>query len=509
MDRDGHLIPAEDRKVATGAIARNLMGRRENVASKKSLNAKNLEALGAARLSELLIEITKGDAAAKRNLRLELAGTLGSGEVAKEIRKRLAAIARSYSFVEWEKLKALTKDLEFQRSAIVVQVSKDNPVEALELMWRFMGLANLVFERCDDGSGTVVGVFHDACHDLGEIAVVANPEPSTLADQAFNALIENDYGQYDYLIKFLSPALGSAGLNHLKQHFVTLSKEPQPKARTEDREVIGYGSGGPIYADEYAERRRKSVVSLALQEIADAQGDVDAFIKQKSKEARSVPTVAAQIAGRLLGAGRAEEAWVAVNAVDEDRRGRIPFEWEQMKIEVLEALRRGEEAQDFRWSCFERSLNGTHLRSYLKRLPDFDDLEAEERAMVHALQYPSVHQSLGFLVSWPTIDQAAELVLTRADELNGDHYELLTPAADALEAKHPLACTLLRRALIDFALMKGRSTRYRHAARHLQECENLADLIEDFGSFETHEAFTNRLKAEHGRKSMFWSLVAA
>ena len=134
MDRDGHLSPAEDRKVATGAIARNLMGRRENVASKKSLNAKNLEALGAARLSELLIEITKGDAAAKRHLRLELAGTLSSGEVAKEIRKRLAAIARSYSFVEWEKLKALTKDLEFQRSAIVVQVSKDNPVEALELM---------------------------------------------------------------------------------------------------------------------------------------------------------------------------------------------------------------------------------------------------------------------------------------------------------------------------------------------------------------------------------------
>jgi len=479
------------------------------VASKKTLNAKNLEALGAARLSELLIEITKGDAAAKRHLRFELAGTLSSGEVAKEIRKRFATIACSHSFVGWEKLKALTKDLEFQRNAIVVQILKDNPVEALELMWRFMGLANSVFERCDDGSGTVVGIFHDACHDLGEIAVVANPEPTTLADQAFNALIENDYGQYDNLIKFIAPALGSAGLNHLKQRFDTLSKEPLPKARTGDREVIGYGSGGPVYADEYAEQRRKSVVSLALQEIADAQGDVDAFITQKSKEARTVPIVAAQIAGRLLGAGRAKEAWAAVNAVDEDRRGWIPFEWEQMRIEVLEALGRGEEAQDFRWSCFERSLNGTHLRSHLKRLPDFDDMEAEERAMAHALQYPNVHQSLSFLVSWPTLDKAAELVLTRADELDGDHYEILTPAADALEAKHPLASTLLRRALIDFALMKGRSTRYRHAARHLQECENLAALIEDFGSYETHEAYKNRLKAEHGRKSMFWSLVAA
>lgn len=44
------------------------------MASKKTLNAKNLEALGAQRLAELLIEISTGDAAAKRRLRLELAG---------------------------------------------------------------------------------------------------------------------------------------------------------------------------------------------------------------------------------------------------------------------------------------------------------------------------------------------------------------------------------------------------------------------------------------------------
>ncbi len=129
--------------------------------------------------------------------------------------------------------------------------------------------------------------------------------------------------------------------------------------------------------------------------------------------------------------------------------------------------------------------------------------------MAHALQYPSVHQALSFLISWPTMDKAAELVLSRTDELDGYHYEVLTPAADALEAKHPLASTLVRRVLINFALVKGRSTRYRHAARHLRECENLANLIVDFGSYEPHEVYENRLKAEHGRKSMFWSLVAA
>src|SRR5215472_113901 len=40
------------------------------------MNAKNLEALGAGRLAELVIEINTGNAAAKRRLRLELAGAL-------------------------------------------------------------------------------------------------------------------------------------------------------------------------------------------------------------------------------------------------------------------------------------------------------------------------------------------------------------------------------------------------------------------------------------------------
>jgi uncharacterized protein HemY len=78
--------------------------------------------------------------------------------------------------------------------------------------------------------------------------------------------------------------------------------------------VIGWGSGGPLYADEIAGRRREGAIRLALQEIADAQGDVDAFIAWQSEKARTVPRVAAEIAWRLLEEGRAQEAWSAINA---------------------------------------------------------------------------------------------------------------------------------------------------------------------------------------------------
>ena len=56
--------------------------------------------------------------------------------------------------------------------------------------------------------------------------------------------------------------------------------------------------------------------------------------------------------------------------------------------------------------------------------------------MSYALRFPNVHQALAFLVSWPALDKAAAIVIERFAELDGDHYEILSPAADALAAKH-------------------------------------------------------------------------
>ena len=71
-----------------------------------------------------------------------------------------------------------------------------------------------------------------------------------------------------------------------------------------------------------------------------------------------------------------------------------------------------------------------------------------------------------------------------------------------------LAATLVLRAMIDFSLTKSRSGRYRHAARHLMACVSLAPSIPDFGTFETHEIYVAKLKAEHGKKTSFWSLMS-
>lgn len=476
------------------------------MAAKSTLNAKNLEALGAGRLAELLMEISAGNAPAKRRLRLELAGSTNPEEMAKEIRKRLATIARSRSFVDWQNRRTLIDDLETQRIAIVNKIAKIDAVEAFELMWRFLALAESVHGRCDDSSGSVGDIFSAACTNLGELARLAKPSAEKLAERILEALTENGYGQYDRLIANLAPALGEKGLESLKGKVIELSKKKVERPPDQDRRAIGYGAGGPIFEDEVRARSRKSMVRFALMAIADAQGDVDAFIAQYDPKTRKVPVIAAEIAERLIAAGRAKEALNILEAA-ERRRDWIDLEWVDARIAAFEALRQTEEAQQARWSCFENSLSPDHLRAFLQRLPDFDDEEAETKALDYAGGVKSLNLALAFLVGWPALDRAARLAIERSEELDGDRYELLTPAAEALAGKFPLAATLMLRAMIDFSLSKSRSSRYRHAARHLMECSSLATHIDDYLKFENHDAFLERLKKEHGRKSGFWSLI--
>lgn len=477
------------------------------MASTTSLNAKNLERLGAARLAELLMELADGDAAMKRRLRLELAGTQSARQVAKEVRKRLTTIARSRSFVDWRKRRAFVEDLDLQRRAIAEQIAPADPAEALELMWRFLGLAPNVHERTDDSDGLIGAVFRDALKDLGTIAANAQPDPITLADRVYEALNAPEYGQHDGLIATLGPTLGSTGLEHLKARIHALAETPVERPPQGERRVIARGPAGTLYADDLEERRRQATVTSALREIADAQGDVDAFIALHGEESRKVPAFAADIGRRLLAAGRADEALATVNEATTTRIHGHAWELEAIRVEALDQLGRHDEAQQRRWARFVDGLDAEYLRAYLRRLPDFEDIDAEEQALDHAEKHTSIHMAISFLLNWRAHARAARIVIDRRTELDGNAFPVLTPAAETLAEDNPLAVTVLLRAMIDFCLENAKTTRYRHAARHLNECAQLAERITDFGDIQDHASYLAQIKARHGRKSSFWRHV--
>jgi len=474
--------------------------------SKKTLNKDNLAALGADRLADLLVEVCTGSADIKRRLRLELAHNLGPSELAKDVRKRLATLRKSRSFVGWRKKKALIKDLNTQVSMIVEKIAPSDPATAFDLLWQFIEIAPSVYERVDDSRGDVGDVFRSAILDFEDIAPRAGLDPDDLAARVWLAVQDNGYGEWDGIISLMAETLGADGLAHLKD-LVEAHAAPPPAKGTDSKAADRTGrhqSGGTTYAAD----RKAYFIKRSLQEIAAAAGDTEAYIAQYSAKDLKRKDISAEVAMLYLEEGRGEDALTLLLAAEQDGRSLGRDAWDAAYIASLIATERLGDAQEHRWACFTTTLNAQHLRDYLKLLPDFEDVECEEQAKKYVLKFHSFSNALHFCLKWPDLLTAAQLIEARADEINGDLYHLLTPAAEALRTRHPLAAVLLWRAMIDYALLQGRSSRYGYAADHLMDCASLDDEIEDYGQFPTHERYLERLRRRHERKSSFWAKVS-
>ncbi|MCP9934899.1 hypothetical protein KBZ08_13345 [Cyanobium sp. Candia 9D4] len=446
------------------------------MASKRSLNARNLEALGAAALAELLMEVSSGQAVIQRRLRLALAAAEGAGDAAQEVRKRLAAIDRARTFVGSARRPALLSDLEAQLGAITGPIAAEDPRVACELLLRFLEISGGVLARCSDGTGAVIGVFERAAGQLGTLALAARLAPEALAEHAAELLLENDHGQFDGLVPALQEALGDAGLRRLEGCC--------------------------------RERGARDGSGLLLQ-IAETRGDGEGYRGQFSAADLRRRPIAADVARVLLANGRAAEALEILDGAGTEPAGRLDGAWQDTRVAVLEALDRPAEAQEMRWQWFCRTLSIPHLRDFLRRLEAFEDGEAEERALGVAERHPNRLLGLEFLVGWGALPRAARLVLAQATAWDGEAYGILSAAAERLSADHPLAATLLLRPMVWGALAMGRSNRYRHAAEHLRHCDRLADRIDDWQGHPDHAVFVGRLQEGFGGRWGFWKLVEA
>ena len=352
------------------------------MASKKTVAVASdtLVRLGAERLASILLELADEQPAIKRRLRIELAGEAGAEIIAAEMSKRITTLRSARSFIDWQKRPDFVRDLSLTRTTIAEKIGQRRPDLALDLMWRFMELAEPVLNRVDDSSGTVGDVFRAACEDLGALAAKARPDPQALAEHVFAAVTKNDYGEFDNLIPVIFPALGEAGVTALRARLTEARRATGTTDRYDSRAAaIRQRAAGP--------GRRRAGCGRLYRPCASAD--------------RKRPAMAAEIGRRLLDAGRAEEAvQTLAAATPKKRRGRDDLEdvmglgwegpdadWESVYIDALDATGQAEHAQQLRWAAFEERLSVDRLRAYLKALPDFDDVLAEERAMEHALRF--------------------------------------------------------------------------------------------------------------------------
>jgi len=455
------------------------------------LNADTLAQLGAPRLAGLLMGYAEADPALARSLRLALAETGGAGHLAAEVEKRLRTIRRSKGFVEWDKVRPLARELDALRATIAGPLAAASPSDAVAQMRLFLDLAEGVFERSDDGSGTLSTVFRDAGADLGRLwAALPGRDPEVLAREVLALWDADEYGVTDGLLEAASPALGDEGRAELRRLMqVRLAALPPETGR-----------------DGLQSWRGRGELAWRLGQIADLDGDVDAYIAA-AEQGGAVENHTANIAERLIAHGRSEEAlaWLDRGAVG--RHAGDELRHADLRVAALVALGRTEQAQALRWEAFRRWLSAGHLRAYLRGLPGFDDVEAEDRAIAHTLAHADRDQALAFLVAWPNLEAASRLVRAHHERLDGRDYGRLRPAADALAERYPAAASLLHRRLAEDVLRRAASRHYQYAARDVSACAGLAPMLPAEDGLENHAAFMARLRREHPRKAAFWSLL--
>ena len=467
---------------------------------KTTITEATLRSLGPKRLAALVLEACQRDDVLKKKVRMMLAAKGGSDALDAELKTRIKSLQTGRSFVDWREAGNLAAIIDTIRAGITGELVAESPGAAVARLWQLIDATDSIMERVDDSGGMISSSLRAAVVDLGAVLAKAGVDDADiLARKVHASTLDNGYGVVDGLVQAVAPAFGPKGRAALRAYFEQDIAATSPTAWPT-------GDG----ARDYERDRRRFAAAKGLMDLADAEDDVDAFLCAAELSPYKIAYID-KAAKRLLKAKRPAEALAWLDRLPPDH-----FKWRDatgdgvvgIKLQALDALGRNDEAQALRWEMFERYLWPVYLREHVKRLPDFEDEPVIRKAVAHAMAHRSVLEALSFLVAWPDLDAAARLVATRADEIDGRHYDLLNTAIDRLEEKHPVAATILLRAKIDSVLARASSTQYRHAARDLARAAALALRIEAAATISTHEAYMADLKARHARKTSFWPKVA-
>lgn len=469
------------------------------MARKPVLSVEKLHDLGVEKLSQIVLAEAEQNAGFRRQVKAALAGQSGPEAIAKLIDRRISGLERAKSFIEWDKARAFRDDLRSLIDTIGTELGPVAPTLAIDRLLRFIATHERVFERVDDSSGYVQDVYYQAIRMVGELCqVLPEPDADLMPERIMALLGESTHGYLSDLATTVAPHLPQDTLTRWDGNLKEAIADRKAQEKT-------CKSDGWFYSitSQWTEMR---------QTIATARGDIDLLVGLEEKKQPHMQDTLG-IAAQLLQAGRASEAldWVRKPRQRrfDDADGDVSPVRVSLEARILEALDNKPAAQALRWRCFEAVLSADILREYLKHLPDFEDMEAEERAHALALEKAEPEAALLFFLDWPRLDLAAKLIETHPHGWNGGDWHNLPKVAKLLEHEYPLAATVLYRALLDDILDRARSKAYSHGAKYLAKLTLLATAADPSrpSGVVDHATYLARLKKNHPRKSGFWSRV--
>jgi hypothetical protein len=236
-----------------------------------------------------------------QTVRIALAASTPGGPLVETLATEIDAVRASRHFYGYRESNILAQELDRIRQGITEYLLPAQPRDAAELLGRLIRLDANVYERSDDSDGVIGDAIGEAVTDCGRAwAAVSERDPKILAAEVFDLFTTDEYGARSEVITAFSEALGASGLSELERNV---------------RERLDHAPAG-----KYGYRQR--ALTIALENIADARGDVDGYIAAK-RLAGTEDVAVKQIGERFLAAGRLEEAlqWLDRPDVLEHKRG--------------------------------------------------------------------------------------------------------------------------------------------------------------------------------------------
>ena len=398
----------------------------------------------------------------------------------RRFKKKLSGLKHSWRFIDWRGAAGFARELGMLLQDL--KSSVDDPLTGVELVAAFFEADYIIFEMCDDSSGSIGDVFSYDAKDLFVDYAARCSDKDKVAEIILKVNKKDSYGVRDTLIDCAGECLPEKVIRTM---ITTLQKWA-------DKEK-----------DKYGKRRHlRSIESLARQ-IKDAKLFEETRIASWGKLSTAALIDIARV---YLDSGDVETAHSWLKKIPEGET----FQAKE-RDELPEEIYRKQGDSEKLKELLHRNFRSYHSTDTLQALLDVighdkrDDVINDEVEQI--LKTEKLRESdAEFLIAVGKIDETEDYLLGRADQLDGNHYDSLLSLAKAMESEsRPLVTSLMYRSLLVSILERGYTKAYPYGIRYLKKLDKLAASVADWKEFNNHDAFKEQITQAHGRKWSFWS----
>ncbi len=436
--------------------------------------------LGAEVLADALLKIAEHSTLADNHIDALISAP---EENLKQFRQKLASLKRSDRYFDWRETDNFARELSMMLQDLKAGIA--DPLTGAAAVIEFFEADSIVFEMCDDSSGSAGMVFTIDARDLFVEYASRCPDKEKIAELVLRVSREDEYGVRDALIDCAGDYLSEPIIRQMIEAIRQRADTAQSEYRKRDQLML--------------------ITSLAHQ-IKNAELLEETFLEAKGKLSSKAIIDIASI-HRELGDFETAIAWL--NKIPESSSS-YSYEREKLLLEIY----RLQGSTDKLTELLYKKFRSHHTLETLQALLDVigghkrEEVIAQEAALI--LGAPEFRGSdAEFLLEVGRIDETETYIISRADKLYREMYYTLLPLAEGMESHgRYLAASLIYRSLLVSILKRGYSKAYSHGVQYLKKLDTMAAAIDDWKTFDKHKAFTLELHQNYSLKRSFWARYA-